>query len=227
MKEIMKLKNITNNTDNKYLKNRGTAQGSIIQLKHIAKEIINPPHIKSEGEGNIKILSTSAINALTVNKNKFSLGKTEKDIKNLLLKKGDILFLAKGNKFDAAIVDEDSDDMVPSQLFFIIRIEEKLYNPKFITWYLKSKSVKRYLDKFTTGNTVKTLRRKVLENIEIPSYIRDKQDKIVELIESFENEKKITLEYLDKKERLIEEKIEKFIRDTKDAKLIENEFIID
>ena len=183
-----------------------------MKLKNIAKEIINPPHVKSQGDGNIKILSASSIKGLTVDENIFSLGNTEKNIENALLKEGDILYLAKGNKFDAGIVEKDCENTIPSQLFFIIRVDRKRFNPKYITWYLKSETVRRYIDKFTSGSVVKTVRKTVLEDVAIPNIDLNSQNKIVEIIESFEVEKSKTEEYLEKKELLIEEKILDHIR---------------
>ncbi|WP_372715016.1 restriction endonuclease subunit S, partial [Ilyobacter sp.] len=99
------------------------------------------------------------------------------------------------------------EDMIPNQLFFIIKVDKRKCNPKYITWYLQSKDVMRYLDKFTSGSVIKAVNKKILEEVEIPLPDKSKQDKFVELLENFENEKNATLEYLEMKENLINEKI--------------------
>lgn len=180
-----------------------------MKLKDIAS-IINPPHIKKEEEEKeryIKLISGSSIGGLVINLNEYGFGNPKKDIEKYKVVEGDILFLSKGNRFGAGIIENVAEDMIPNQLFSIIRVDKEKHNPKYITWYLQSKDVMRYLDKFTSGSTIKAVNKKILGEVEIPLPNKSKQDQFVELLENFENEKNTTLEYLKIKENLINEKI--------------------
>lgn len=184
-----------------------------MKLKEIAIDVMNPPHIKKEEEGNIKLISGSSIKGLTVDLDEHGLGNTDKDIEKYKVVDGDILFLAKGNRFGAGVVEGIEEGMLPNQLFFIVRIDQNKYNPKYITWYLKSKKVMAYFDKFTSASVIKSVNKKILGDVEIPIPDKGKQDKFVELLENFEAEKKNTLKYLEQKEDLINEKILSVLED--------------
>ena len=103
---------------------------------------------------------------------------------------------------------KDYENLISNQIYFNIRVSQQIL-PEYLVWYLNSEEAKLYYEKNTSGATVKSINRKVLEHlkIEIPSL--EKQKELVSLISRFLIEKEKTLKYLEKKEKLINEAIKK------------------
>ena len=97
--------------------------------------------------------------------------------------------------------------MLPSTLYFILRTNEKI-NPKYLQWLLKTELLLLYFEKkYKTMNVVRAVNKVDIVELDIDLPEREVQDKMVEIIESFEEEHNITLEYLKSKKKYIEESI--------------------
>jgi len=118
---------------------------------------------------------------------------------NQLLNKGDILFMAKGNNNFAVLFNSDMPAVAVS-LFFIIRPNQSLVNPEFLTWFLNSSSAQSYFYEQRLGASVGNIRKDALENLAINLPSIDKQVQIAKLNRLMQKEKLITTEYLEKKE---------------------------
>ena len=182
-------------------------------LKEVTKNISLSPLAKFSEQGNIKILKTSSIENGKIIEEKFEKGETDKDIEKYFLKKDDIIFQAKGNKFEAVLIDKDYENLLSVQSYFNISLKKELVNPMYLCWYLNNRISKQHFEKNSSAATVKSITRNVLESIEIILPALDKQNEIAELVSKFYEEKEKTLEYLEKKELLINEKIIESIRE--------------
>lgn len=179
-------------------------------LKDVVIEILNPITVKTvEEDGNVKILVPSSVDVNGINVEMLKCGEVELDKVNpkQYLKKGDILFQAKGNKFEAILIEEEYKNLVASSLYFIIRVNTDKIDPKYLQWLLKTGVVQEYFDKNTSGTAIKTVRKTILEEFKFICPPLVEQEKIVVAIRAFENEKKETLKYLESKEEFIEIKI--------------------
>ncbi|NLL02646.1 MAG: hypothetical protein GX265_06495 [Mollicutes bacterium] len=182
-------------------------------LKELTKDIFLSPLVKTSEQGNINILKTSSIENGKIVEDKFELGSIEKNIEKYFLKKGYIIFQAKGNKFEAVLIDKDYENLISIQSYFNLSVNEKLVVPEYLCWYLNNRISKQYFDINSSGATVKAITKKVLETIEIILPSLEKQKEISKLVSNFYIEKGKTLEYLEKKELLINEKIIESIRE--------------
>lgn len=118
---------------------------------------------------------------------------------NQLLKRGDILFMAKGNNNFAVMYDSDKPAVAVS-LFFVIKPKRKDVDPEFLTWYLNSPAAQAYFHERRLGASVGNIIKEELENLEIELPELDRQIQISKLNKLFKHEKQFTLEYLKKKE---------------------------
>lgn len=128
-----------------------------------------------------------------------------------LLDKGDILFMAKGNNNFAIEYNLDQPAVAVS-LFFVIKPNRNLVNPQYLTWYLNSPSAQAYLAENREGATVGNIRIDVLRNMEIGLPEFEKQNQIAKLNKLKIEEKITTMEYLEKKELLINQTMSNLIK---------------
>lgn len=87
------------------------------------------------------------------------------------LQAGDVLLVARGNRFYAVAVDDPPVPAVCAPHFYIIRTQEPRLLPAFLAWQLNQAPVQRHFERHAEGSVTKSIRRSVLENapIAIPS----------------------------------------------------------
>ena len=95
------------------------------------------------------------------------------------LRSGDVLFVAKGVKHFAALVEDLPVNTVCSPHFFLIRVKPEYQNrvkPEFICWQLNQLPAQRYFSTTAEGSLHLSVRRQVLENTPIKLLdIKDQQ----------------------------------------------------
>ena len=99
-----------------------------------------------------------------------------------ILKKGDILFMARGARNFSVILQEIPDPALAAACFFIIRVSKKDVLSEYLWWYLNQGPAEHYFHSQSgRGVHMPVVRRSVLENIDIPVPAPDIQKKIVKL----------------------------------------------
>jgi len=102
--------------------------------------------------------------------------------KDWILKKGDILFMARGARNFSVILKDVPEAALAAACFFIIRVSSEKIVPGFLGWYLNQSPVEKYLRTHTgRGVHMPVVRRAALENIDIPVPPLEIQNKIAEL----------------------------------------------
>jgi hypothetical protein len=82
------------------------------------------------------------------------------------LQPGDVLFVAKGARHFAALVENLPKQSVCSPHFFLIRVKDEFRNkvtPEFICWQLNQLPAQRYFQVTAEGSLYLSIRRQVLE----------------------------------------------------------------
>ncbi len=126
-----------------------------------------------------------------------------------LLKEGDVLFAAKGNKNFATVFENHNEAAVASTSFFVIRITDKKIAPHYLVWLLNSHSIQKELKGQALGTSILSISKQVLENLEI-------------LVPSIETQKIILqITELRNREKTLKQKIET-LRDNQIQKQIFN-----
>lgn len=83
------------------------------------------------------------------------------------LRKGDVLFLAKGANNFALVFDLNIPKAIATSAFFVIRSNTKKIIPTYLAWYINQSSVQQYLINNRTGTYTPSVSRSVLESIQI------------------------------------------------------------
>jgi restriction endonuclease S subunit len=84
-----------------------------------------------------------------------------------LLKDGDVLFAAKGNKNFAAVFENHNEPSVASTSFFVLRPTDNTVLPHYLAWFLNSHATQALLKGQAIGTSIPSISKHVLENIEI------------------------------------------------------------
>ena len=110
-------------------------------------------------------------------------------LKNHFLRKGDILFAAKGKDFFAVVYDGKYQPAVASSTFLVMQVQTDKVKPAFLAWYLNHPKIQTLLSGFAKGTAIKSINISILQNIEIfiPDYA--KQITILELFNLQKREK--------------------------------------
>lgn len=136
---------------------------------------------------------------------------TKEEIKpEYLTQNGDVLLrLREPNNI--AYIDAEHVGLLVSSLVVIIRVNTTLINSKFLAYFLNSKKVKRALDGYLKGSTIKMIQAKDLEDLEITIPPLAEQEKIVALQDLHQKELYLLAELKNKKIKLNETMFEKLI----------------
>lgn len=149
------------------------------------------------GDVNSSLLYINSINTLIDNN---SLANKH------FLKKGDIIFSAKGSNNFASIFDIDI-NAVASSAFFIIRINQEIAYPAYIAWYINSKYGQSYLKGVKHSSTTVNIKKKDLENLPITIPKFEVQKRISTLAELSLKEITLMEKIIKKKTAINEQKI--------------------
>lgn len=128
------------------------------------------------------------------------------------LKKGDILFCARGLNNYALLIDDDIQNTIAVSQFFIIRTKKSLILPDYLVWYLAQPEAVAYFRTHTLISTVPLINKKSLENIEIPVPPISTQENISRIYRLKEREKYLIEQIADKKEMLVNSILRKSIK---------------
>lgn len=116
---------------------------------------------------------------------------------------GDILFVSKGARHFATLVEALPVNTVASQSFFLIRIKpnyEHLITPGFLCWQLNQIPAQSYFQASAEGSLHVSIRRQVLEEAHVVLPPIERQNEIVKLHRTIINEKQVLLKLLNNRQ---------------------------
>ena len=117
---------------------------------------------------------------------------------NYLLKPNDIVFARTGASTGRNYFCDGSDGQFVYAGFLIrFSIDQNKVNPRYIKYYCQSKEYYDWIAAFNTGSTRGNINAKTLASMPIYIPDRDIQDKIVSLLDSLENLRKLNVQLND------------------------------
>ena len=118
------------------------------------------------------------------------------------LRKGDILFVAHGNRNVAVCLEEINISAVCSPHLFLIRLRDGIQVlPAFVAWQINQVSAQQYLSASATGSFITSIRRRVLENLPVSVPDIKTQNAIVVLQRMVVREKRLFLDMIKNRNR--------------------------
>lgn len=132
-----------------------------------------------------------------------------------ILKKNDILFMARGARNYSVLLGEIPDSTLAAACFFIVRVSDKKLLPAYLCWYLNQSPIERYLVRHSgRGVHMPVVRRSVLEKLDILLPNLEIQKKIVALEALRRQEEDLINHLAEKRKQLITTSCLKLIRES-------------
>jgi restriction endonuclease S subunit len=124
-----------------------------------------------------------------------------------LLRKGDVLFAAKGTKNFAALFDNENIPAVASTSFFVMRLYDKNVLPGYFTWFLNHPDTQLLLKAKALGTSIPSISKQVLEALEITIPTIEIQNSILQITKLRNREKALKRQIEILREQQIQQKI--------------------
>lgn len=120
-----------------------------------------------------------------------------------LLRRGDILFLSKGNNNMAFTYDFDQPAVAVS-LFFVIRVKSTDVIPGYLTWYLNNPTTQKFLMTMREGASVSSIKKSIFDEmlIELPEL--KKQELIANIYKLSIREEELMSQLMEEKKQYLQ-----------------------
>lgn len=130
------------------------------------------------------------------------------------LQYGDILFIARGQRNYATLIDTKikKRDVVAAPQFFVIRVHADNMFPKYLAWFLNQTIAQRYFLSNAEGSTTPSIRRQVLEATPIIVPSLQQQQLFIELAKIVRREKQLAAKIIANGEQLMQTLLHKISR---------------
>lgn len=97
------------------------------------------------------------------------------------LQSNEILFNAKGNRFFAYLFRDEYENAIASAVFLVLTIVDENIIPSYLTWYLNHPETLKIFNSKKTSQTIPSITKQELGELEIPIPDLSTQEKIVQL----------------------------------------------
>jgi restriction endonuclease S subunit len=108
-----------------------------------------------------------------------------------VLMDGDVLIISKGTNNRAVFFEKKKRPTVATSAFFILRRQGNL-SPHYLSWFLNHPNTQGHFKKFQMGSTAVSLKKAVLEELDIPMPILRNQQRLGKIHELQNRERQLT-----------------------------------
>ena len=128
------------------------------------------------------------------------------DPKKYLVDAGDILVKARGQNHYALLLQDEINNTVASNSFYIVRIQnQNKLIPAYLAWWLNRAVVQAYFHKVRGVSTIPFISKAVLQNTRIRVPPMKTQESISKLMRLWQREQELNEQLIEKKGLLIQE----------------------
>ncbi len=114
-----------------------------------------------------------------------------RDYKNYIIKKGDMLLQARGSKHSFVLIDKDEENTIAGHTFYVLRLKSEEVLPEYLWIILNSNGVRTQIDKIAGGAIISFITKSNLSNIDIPIPCIEEQRTIINLYNVIEKKRRI------------------------------------
>jgi restriction endonuclease S subunit len=171
-----------------------------LKLENITTSIQYGPHLKTVKDGDVKYLVSSHFNEqLKPSYFKDSYLQSSNKINKYLLQENDVLLTGKGNRLFAWAYNPKYGKVIPSSLFYALKLDESRINGAYLAEVLNSDKVQHQLRLIGSGATILSIAKGELMQIKVPVPPLVEQLKIVETVNSLDHNIELTQSLLNQK----------------------------
>jgi hypothetical protein len=135
----------------------------------------------------------------------FSKINMDRDPEKYLVKKGDVLFLSRGQRNVATAINVNVENTIVPSYFFILKIHNKQISPEYIAWYINQPVAQKYLQSNARrGTHMPMVGRSEFEEMPIDIPPLEIQQKIVGANKLQAQESRILKELEEKRSQLVQ-----------------------
>lgn len=156
-----------------------------------------------EGIPVIQLKDTSI--ELGINYSECTITEIPNNAEEYYLRDQDILFPPRGSSNHSVIFDQKETEKqhLASPNFFVIHVHDTAALPQFVAWQLNQIICQQYFERNAEGGTVKSIRRKTLEEIPIMLPSLEKQTIIIKLDDAQRKEQKLFNTFIEQNKRIM------------------------
>jgi restriction endonuclease S subunit len=122
---------------------------------------------------------------------------------NHLLQRGDLLFVARGERKRAVVIDEITPNTVFGAQFFGCRPQSGI-DPIYLAWFINQKPAQRYLEEHSRGSNVQIITKEALGRLVVTVPPLKIQQRIAQVYRLSQFEMKLFAEIQAKRNQLVE-----------------------
>lgn len=122
------------------------------------------------------------------------------------LQPGDVIFMAKGTRNLAAVIQDIPENTVCTPNFYHIRLTVGASDlePYFLAWQLNHSDAQRYFATCSQGSASTSITKTQLENLPVSIPGREEQNYIVRLAQAAAHEQEVLMQLIDNRRRMID-----------------------
>jgi restriction endonuclease S subunit len=166
------------------------------QLKDIAKVQFSP-YIQPSDTGQIHYFQAKHFDESGIlNQNIDTFVKEDEIKENMLLERGDVIFISKGFRFFASLYYGIPEKAMASSIFFILKANTYKILPAFLTILLNQPQSIKYFEKLSAGSSIPSIRKGELEDFEFNLPTLENQQTIIKTHDLFMKELTLRKEIL-------------------------------
>jgi len=121
-----------------------------------------------------------------------------------LLRKGDII-MKLSPPFSAAVIDFDCENLIGSSHIAIIRLNNDLFDPHYLTYILNGKHVRKQLSRLIEGGSLAIIKISYLNELKIRARIKDEQVKYAKLLSLLKKRKQLKMRIIEIEDEIIKD----------------------
>lgn len=131
---------------------------------------------------------------------------------SLLLRRGDLLFSARGMRNVAAVIDFDPNRAIASGQLLWMRPKSDTITPAYLAWWLNQRQAQQYLEVHKRGTRMPIITRRALLELPVSIPSLDVQQQFVELDRLHSREQFLTDRLSEKREQFYRENVNRAIQ---------------
>lgn len=122
------------------------------------------------------------------------------------LQQGDVLFMAKGPRHDAALIGRVPPNTVCTPNFYHVRLKSgvEAITPAFLAWQLNHRDAQRYFAMCAEGSVAPSIRKSQLASVPIHLPPLEQQRRMVDLAAAAADERRLLTRLIDNRQRMID-----------------------